>query len=129
MITQNTFLPINLVDYSQYDTTDATTYTISYRFTPQANEAGVLLIYYNAVNTSSGAAAYKLIMVRYKMSAGVTTLPNTTNVYSNADSGMTTATAAAVVSGTAVTITVLGIAATTIRHSLRIERLGSLLQS
>ena len=115
-------------EYSQYETNDATVYAAQSRFTPQEKEAGRLLINYNAVNTATAAAVDKLKIVRYKKVSGVVSLIGATNIFNNADSGMSTADAAAAVSGGDIVINITGIAATTIRHTLVVERISSSLK-
>ena len=115
-------------EWSQYDTTDATVYLAQSRFTPQEKESGMLTISYNAVNTATAAAVNKLKLVRYKMIGGVTTLIGATNVYNNADTGMTTIDVAATVQGADIVLSITGLSAATIRHSIKVERLSSQLK-
>lgn len=130
MLTQNyTNSDTNGNEWSQYDTNDATVYLAYSRFTPQEKEAGMLTISYNAVNTATGAAVNRTKLVRYKMVSGVTTLVGATTVYNNADTGMTTADIIVTVQGgTDVVLSITGIAAATIRHSFKVERLSSQLK-
>lgn len=112
-------------EYSQYETNDAIASLAYSRFTPTEKEAGMLTITYNGVNINTGAAVNRMKLVRYKMVNGVTTLVGATNVFSNADTGMSTSDVVTTVSGQDVVMSITGIAGATIRHTYKVERLSS----
>lgn len=116
-------------EYSQYETPDATVYIAQSRYTPAEKEAGTLTLDYLGVNISSGMAIRKTKSVGYRKVNGVITFTTVTNLFApTGDTGITTADAVFAASGGDIIINITGIAATVVRHTLKVQRLSSQLK-
>ncbi len=113
-------------DYTQWETNDGAVYQ-TLRFTNPGIEGGRLTLNYNAINTTTGVSADRVKMARWKIINGVASVPNVSVVYTNNDTGMNGVDVNVIPSGTEVIITLTGVAGQTIRHTLHIVKVSSVL--
>lgn len=99
------------------------------RMTPALGEAGFYIFYYNAVSgAATPLAANRMRIVRFKKTqSGVASLIGLQSVYSNNDTGWNTVDFTVAASGGDIVITVAGIAATEIRHTIQVIRVAGTL--
>lgn len=93
-----------------------------YRYTPKLSEKGYVEFYYVAVDNVGAGIVRKKVGQYRKANTGTVTGGLSAQTTPTADTGMGTCDFGILVSGQDITITVTGIAAKDIRHSLEIVR-------
>lgn len=118
---------INQWDTRFFVVTQSTTLFEIRRITPQPGESGTILIRYNACDNTTPLTANRYKLIRYKKTfAGVLTIANVTNLYSNNDTGFSAADFTVTANNGDIVVTVTG-TTNLVMHTMRTEILSGVL--